>query len=92
MRTEPFKRPKGPSREDMAKWKRLHGIVMAANFDTISEPNTFPLLLICYDTKVGADMRSFGGVDVRFVEWKDWLLPVGIGVGPGLVAVYAIDV
>jgi hypothetical protein len=87
-----MRRPKGPTREEILKWKRQNLLVMNAGFDTISEPNRFPIQFICYDAEIGDTMRSFGGLDCEFLEWREWLLPVRgtQQVGVSKVSVYEV--
>jgi hypothetical protein len=70
------KPPKGLSREDSLRWQRLNKTIADAGFWTISQPNVFPVLLAVSDPEIGSVMEGFGGIHVRFLEWREWLLPV----------------
>jgi hypothetical protein len=83
------KKPKGPTQAEKRLWTRQNKTIVDAGFATITEPYVFPILLVCYDPEIGDTMRGFGGVDVRFKEWREWLAPVAGGqVGVSRVAVY----
>jgi hypothetical protein len=79
-------KPQGLSREQVQRWAKLNKLVADAGFWTISAPNTFPILLAVSDPEIGSVMEGFGGsgesskggitIHVRFVEWREWLLPV----------------
>jgi hypothetical protein len=72
----PDHKQKGLSREQIRRWEKLNKTIADAGFWTISQPNTFPILLAVSDPEIGSVMEGFNGIHVRFVEWREWLLPI----------------